>query len=101
VRPDTTRRSSDCSILVMESLAEWPKHGFALIKDIEGFAGVKLGPGSLYGALARLEAAGLVEPLRTTEDVRRPYRITSAGRSLLESVRGTADGSRYETAASA
>ncbi len=101
MRPDTARRSSDCSILVMASLAEWPKHGFALIKDIEGFAGVKLGPGSLYGALARLEAAGLVEPLRTSEDCRRPYRITKAGRLLLESTRGAGDGLRYQTAASA
>jgi DNA-binding PadR family transcriptional regulator len=100
VRSETARRP-DCSILVMASLAEWPKHGFALIKDIEGFAGVKLGPGSLYGALARLEAAGLVEPLRTSEDRRRPYRITMAGRLLLESARGARDGLRYETAASA
>jgi DNA-binding PadR family transcriptional regulator len=83
----------------MASLAEWPKHGFALIKDIEGFAGVKLGPGSLYGALAKLEAAGLVEPVHTSESVRRPYRITDAGRVLLESARG--DEQRLPTAASA
>jgi DNA-binding PadR family transcriptional regulator len=97
---DTARRSSDCSVLVMASLAEWPKHGFALIKDIEGFAGVKLGPGSLYGALARLEAAGLVEPLRTSEAERRPYRITDAGRLLLESARDD-DGLRFPAAVSA
>jgi DNA-binding PadR family transcriptional regulator len=98
---DTARRSSDCSVLVMASLAEWPKHGYALIKDIEGFAGVKLGPGSLYGALARLEAAGLVEPLHTSESVRRPYRITDAGRLLLLKSTRDDDDLRFPAAVSA
>lgn len=79
---DTIRDSSDRSILILTSLADWPKHGYALIKDIEGFAGVKLGPGTLYGALAKLERAGLVEAL-PAEDRRRPYRITAAGREFL------------------
>jgi DNA-binding PadR family transcriptional regulator len=79
---DTIRGSSDRSILILTSLADWPKHGYALIKDIEGFAGVKLGPGTLYGALAKLERAGLVEAL-PAEDRRRPYRITAAGREFL------------------
>ena len=80
---DSIRGSSDRSILILTSLADGPKHGYALIKDINGFAGVTLGPGTLYSALAKLEAAGLVEAL-PAEDRRRPYRITAAGREFLE-----------------
>jgi DNA-binding PadR family transcriptional regulator len=64
------------------SLAEGPKHGHALAKDIEGFAEVKLGPGTLYGAITRLEERGLIEPL-DSDDRRRPYRITAAGSTAL------------------
>ena len=79
---DSIRGSSDRSILILTSLADWPKHGYALIKDVEDFAGVKLGAGTLYGALAKLEEAGLVEAL-PAEERRRPYRITVAGREFL------------------
>jgi DNA-binding PadR family transcriptional regulator len=62
---------------MLTSLAGGPKHGYALTKDIEKFAGVTLGPGSLYGAIARLEARGLIEPEPVGSDERRrPYRIT-------------------------
>jgi len=64
------------------SLAGGPKHGHALLKDIEGFAGVRLGPGALYGAITRLEERGLIEPL-ASEDRRRPYGITAAGAEVL------------------
>jgi DNA-binding PadR family transcriptional regulator len=77
------RGSSDRSILVLTSLAGGPKHGYALIKDIEDFAGVKLGPGTLYGCLAKLEQAGLVEAL-PSEARRHPYRITPSGISAVE-----------------
>jgi len=79
---DSIRGSSDRSILILTSLADWPKHGYALIKDIESFAGVKLGAGTLYSALAKLERAGLIEAL-PAEDRRRPYQITAAGREFL------------------
>ena len=79
---DSIRGSSDRGILILTSLAGSPKHGYALIKDIEEFAGVKLGAGTLYGALAGLERAGLVEAL-PAEDRRHPYRITVAGREHL------------------
>ncbi len=69
-------------MLILTSLAESPKHGYALIKDIEGFAGVTLGAGTLYGALAKLEDAGLVEAL-PEQDRRRPYQITPGGRDQL------------------
>jgi DNA-binding PadR family transcriptional regulator len=79
---DGVRGSSDRSILVLTSLADGPKHGYALIKDIEDFAGVKMGPGTLYGCLSKLEEAGLIEPL-PAEDRRHPYRITSRGSAVL------------------
>ena len=79
---ESIRGSSDRGILVLTSLADGPKHGYALIKDIEVFAGVTLGAGTLYGALAKLERAGLVEALPAS-DRRRPYQITAAGREEL------------------
>jgi DNA-binding PadR family transcriptional regulator len=71
--------------LILTSLAGGPKHGHALAKDIEEFAGVSLGPGSLYGAITRLEERGLIEPLRT-KDRRQPYRITASGSAALADV---------------
>lgn len=76
------RRPNDPPILILTSLAGGPKHGHALSKDIEGFSGVVLGPGALYGAITRLEERGLIEPLET-EDRRRPYRISAAGSAYL------------------
>ena len=70
-------------LLLLISLADGPKHGHAMLLDVERFAGVKLGPGTLYGALGRLESAGEVEPL-PTQGRRRPYRLTDIGRRTLE-----------------
>jgi len=80
--PSGLRRPNDPPVLILTSLAAGPRHGHALAKDIESFAGVRLGPGALYGAITRLEERGLIEPLGT-EDRRRPYRITVAGRAAL------------------
>jgi DNA-binding PadR family transcriptional regulator len=76
-------RSNDPSLLVMTSLADGPKHGYAITRDVQEFAGVQLGPGTLYGALARLEAKGLIEAL-AADDRRRPYRLTADGSAALE-----------------
>lgn len=75
-------RSNDPPTLILMSLAGGAKHGHALLKDIEHFAGVRLGPGALYGAITRLEERGLIEPL-ASDDRRRPYRITAAGSQTL------------------
>lgn len=75
-------RRNDRGLLVLISLAEGPKHGYALLKDIEAFAEVSLSPGTLYAAIARLEDAGLVEPL-DSQARRRPYRLTTTGRAAL------------------
>jgi DNA-binding PadR family transcriptional regulator len=68
--------------LILSSLAEGAKHGYALTKDVEQFAGVRLAPGTLYEALARLESQGMIEAL-DAEDRRRPYRLTAAGAAAL------------------
>jgi DNA-binding PadR family transcriptional regulator len=73
---------SQRAVLVLTSLADGPKHGYALIKDIEQFAGVTLGPGTLYGVLARLEEAGLVRAL-PAQKRRHPYEATAAGTAAL------------------
>jgi DNA-binding PadR family transcriptional regulator len=75
-------RANEPGVLILTSLASGPKHGYALTQDIEGFAGVKLGPGTLYGAIARLEERGLIEPAGD-EQRRRPYRLTAAGETEL------------------
>jgi DNA-binding PadR family transcriptional regulator len=70
------------AVLVLTSLADGPKHGYALAKDIESFSGVKLGPGTLYGALSRLEDRGWIEAL-PAESRRRPYQLTAPGAENL------------------
>jgi DNA-binding PadR family transcriptional regulator len=79
---DALRRAGDASVLILTSLAEGPKHGYALIQDVTSFSGVRLGPGTLYGALDRLEHLGLIEAL-PSQDRRHPYRITPDGISAL------------------
>jgi DNA-binding PadR family transcriptional regulator len=73
---------SDPPLLVLASLAGGPKHGHAMIEDIWTLCGSRLGPGTLYGAIARLEQQGWIEPL-PPEERRRPYRITAEGASVL------------------
>lgn len=68
--------------LILSSLAEGAKHGYAITRDVEAFAGVKLQPGTMYGALSRLEHDGLIEALEG-EGRRRPYGITPRGASAL------------------
>jgi DNA-binding PadR family transcriptional regulator len=80
----TDQPQNDPQLLLLISLAGGPKHGHAMFLDVQRFGGVRLGPGTLYGALARLEGAGQVEPL-PADGRRRPYRLTDAGRHVLES----------------
>lgn len=65
---------------MLASLAASPKHGYAIIQDVEALAGQRLGPGTLYGAISRLEKLEFIKPLEMQERGRRPYRITAAGR---------------------
>ena len=74
---------ADPGLLIMGSLSEGSKHGYAIQQDVAAETGVYLGPGTLYGALARLERDGLVEGLPGDER-RRPYRLTTHGVAVLE-----------------
>jgi DNA-binding PadR family transcriptional regulator len=86
-------RFSEPALLILISLADGPKHGYAMTQDIASVSAQKLGPGTLYGAIARLEARKWIEPL-PADDRRRPYRLTGAGervlRTRLESLRRVA-----------
>lgn len=76
-------RLSEPAVLVLAALASGSKHGYAIIRDVAVHAGRQLGPGTLYGVIARLEGQGFIEPLELEERGRRPYRITPEGRSAL------------------
>jgi len=74
---------TDPTLLILASLADGEKHGYAMMEDIARFADVRLGPGTLYGAITRLEERGWIRPVEV-EDRRKPYCITAAGRHHLE-----------------
>lgn len=75
----------DPSLLVLSSLASGDKHGYAMMQDIERFAGVRLGPGTLYGAITRLEERGWIRAVDPKDRRRQRYTITGAGREYLQS----------------
>ena len=75
-------RFEELAVLILTRLIEQPRHGYAIVKDVEAVAGIRLGPGTLYATLSRLEARGLIEGL-PVDDRRRPYRITGAGLALV------------------
>ena len=79
---------SDPTLLVLASLADGEKHGYAMMEDIQRFAAVRLGPGTLYGAITRLEERGWIRPV-PSGDRRQPYQITAAGKRYLEEQLGT------------
>ena len=63
-------------LLILTSLADGPKHGYAIMADVAAFSGVSMEPGTLYGALSRLERRGWVRPL-AAGDPRRRYEIAA------------------------
>lgn len=70
--------ASDPGLLILISLAAGERHGYAMMQDIRDFCGASVGPGTLYGAIARLESAGLIAGV-DSPDRRRPYRLTGEG----------------------
>lgn len=76
-------QGNDAQTLVMCALADGPQHGYAINAAIEELTGERLGPGSLYGALTRLEAKNWIEPL-DEQGRQRPMRLTDSGRKVLE-----------------
>lgn len=76
-------QTADAQMLVLCTLARGPLHGYAINTAIQELSGERLGRGSLSGALARLEAKNLIEPL-DEPGRQRPLRLTAAGREVLE-----------------
>lgn len=74
---------TDPIILILASLAAGEKHGYAIMEDVERFSGVRLGPGTLYGAITRMEERGLISPVESS-DRRQPYRVTPLGLAQLQ-----------------
>ena len=83
-RKPTFGPSSDPELLILSSLAGGPKHGYGIMLDIETFADIQLGPGTLYSAITRLVDNGWIEPCALSGR-QRPYRLTSAGTRHLQS----------------
>lgn len=75
-------RFGDPGLLVLMSLASGPKHGHAMTVDILEHSGEQLGPGTLYGSIAKLSERGLIASLPSA-DRRLPYEITPEGREAL------------------
>ena len=88
-------RFAEPALLILVSLSEGPKHGYAIMAAARAQTGEPLGPGTLYATLSRLEERGLIEPL-PAEDRRRPYRLTANGtavlRAQLEGIEGIVQG---------
>jgi DNA-binding PadR family transcriptional regulator len=75
-------------LLILVSLAERPRHGYSILKDVEKVSGgrVVLGTGTLYGALRRLLDDGLIERFEEddTSRGRQAYRLSALGRRTLQ-----------------
>ena len=84
-------RFAEPSLLILVSLTAGPKHGYAIMQDVEQGTGRPMGAGTLYAALARLEEQGFIEPMAPV-DRRRPYRLTAVGASnLAEQLHGLSE----------
>ena len=78
---------SEAVFLILASLAEEPRHGYSLLKDIEALSAgrVRLSTGTLYGALRRLLDQSWIERYETGDTSRdkQTYRLTAGGRNAL------------------
>ena len=83
-RKTTAGPATDPELLILSSLAGGPRHGYAMMQEIAVFAGVDLGPGTLYTAITRLVDEGWIEPVEASGR-QRPYRLTDRG---LQHLRG-------------
>jgi DNA-binding PadR family transcriptional regulator len=83
-------RFSEPALLVLVALVDRDRHGWSIMEEVDRLAGRRLGPGTLYGAISRLEAAGLVEAL-PGDGRRRPYRLTERGAEAVAAEIGRLD----------
>lgn len=79
---DDFGRFAEPALLILISLADGPKHGYAMTDDIEQVAGIRFGPGTLYGAITRLEGRRLIQRMES-DDRRNPYKLTALGERAL------------------
>ena len=75
-------RFSETGFNILAAVAGEPKHAYGMLVDIEARTGSCPGPGTLYAAIAELEARRWIEPL-DSDDPRRPYQITPDGQQAL------------------
>jgi DNA-binding PadR family transcriptional regulator len=80
---DGLGRYAGPALVMLVSLADGPKHGYAIMEESGRLSEARLGPGTLYAVLARLERRGLIEAL-PAEDRRRPYQLSAAGARALQ-----------------
>jgi DNA-binding PadR family transcriptional regulator len=71
------------TLLILISLAGEPKHGYAIMQNVENLTGWSMRAGTLYGALARMERSGWIREIQTDDYRRRPYALTAAGEDEL------------------
>lgn len=81
-RKPRTGPAADPELLILASLASGPNHGYAIMADIETFADVRIGPGTLYTAITRLVEKKLIVP-ESSVGRQRPYRLTAEGAAML------------------
>jgi DNA-binding PadR family transcriptional regulator len=81
-RKPKTGPAADPEMLILLSLTQAPKHGYAIMADVESVSGIKLGPGTLYTAITRLVEKKLIVP-EASPGRQRPYRITAEGAARL------------------
>ena len=79
---------SEPVLLILTSLADQPRHGYALIQDIESLSGgrVRMSTGTLFGALRRLLEDGWIQRFEQADTSRQKlaYRLTAGGRKQLQ-----------------
>jgi DNA-binding PadR family transcriptional regulator len=83
-KPSEAGFALEAAVWIMVGLADEPKHGYAIMKDIEELGGFSMRPGTLYAALMRMQRAKLVEEIQSSDYRRRPFRLTESGRMRLE-----------------
>lgn len=86
-RPDDSAPLSPQVFHILLALTAGPVHGYAIMQDVERETegAIRLGPGTLYGAIRRLRQDGLIAEIEAESDVgRRRYRLTSTGRSAVK-----------------
>ncbi|MEV4495994.1 PadR family transcriptional regulator [Micromonospora arborensis] len=79
---------SEQTFLILSALADQPRHGYAVVTEVEGMTGgrIRLRAGTLYGAFDRLVAQGLIAPDHDEVEkgrLRRFYRLTDTGADAI------------------